>query len=170
MEKIKYWEAVLSEQYKPADVAVNKCTLTEKGAEFEFLKGQTVEEVLDEYIERDDLKGFIGVIKNYAAKLEQLVNKGANNIDLIFSNIILIDGKWNIIDFEWTFEAEVPLKFILHRAIVLYFEQKEYLSLQCGDICRMLGITEIEQERFFEWEHQLQLHLLGITKTMEYHF
>ena len=166
VEKIKHWETVLNEQYKSADVSVNKCTLTEEGVEFEFLKGETLEDVLDEYLAKDDLAGFIGEIQKYADKLEQLVNQGANNIDLIFSNIILIDEKWNVIDYEWTFEAEVPLKFILHRAIVLYFEQKKYLSLQCGDVCRMLGITEADQERFLEMEHQLQLHLLGDTKTM----
>ena len=167
VEKIKHWEKVLGEQYKAADVAVNKCILTEKGAEFEFLKGITLEAVLDEYLEKDDLTGFIEEIRKYEKKLEQLVNQGANNIDLIFANIILVDGKWNVIDYEWTFEAEVPLKFILHRAIVLYFEQKKHLSLQCSDVCRMLGITEAEQERFLEMEHQLQLHLLGDTKTMD---
>ena len=157
---------MLGEQYKLADVAVNRCTLTDKGAEFEFLKGETLEDILDEHLAKDDLTGFVGEIQKYADKLEQLVNQGANNIDLIFSNIILIDGKWNVIDYEWTFEAEVPLKFILHRAIVLYFEQKKHMSLQSKDICRMIGITEGEQEKFLEWEHQLQLHLLGNTKTM----
>ncbi len=167
VEKIKHWEKVLGEQYKAADVAVNKCTLTAKGAEFEFLKGETLEDVLDAYLEKDDFTGFVGEIQKYAAKLEQIVNQGANNIDLIFSNIILIDGKWNVIDYEWTYEAEVPLKFILHRAIVLYFEQKKHLNLQCKDICRMLGITEADQERFLEMEHRLQMHLLGDTKTMD---
>ena len=166
VEKIKHWEKVLGEQYKAADVAVNKCTLTAKGAEFEFLKGETLEDVLDAYLEKDDFTGFVGEIQKYAAKLEQIVNQGANNIDLIFPNIILIDGKWNVIDYEWTYEAEVPLKFILHRAIVLYFEQKKHLNLQCKDICRMLGITESDQQRFLEMEHRLQLHLLGDTKTM----
>ena len=167
VEKIKHWEKVLGEQYKAADVAVHKCTLTAKGAEFEFLKGETLEDVLDAYLEKDDFTGFVGEIQKYAAKLEQIVNQGANNIDLIFPNIILIDGKWNVIDYEWTYEAEVPLKFILHRAIVLYFEQKKHLNLQCKDICRMLGITEADQERFLEMEHRLQMHLLGDTKTMD---
>ena len=167
VEKIKHWEEVLGKQYASADVAVNKCTLTDKGAEFEFLKGVTLEDVLDECLAKDDFTGFIETIKNYASKLEQLVNQGANNIDLIFPNIILTDGKWNIIDYEWTFEAEVPLKFILHRAIVLYCAQKKHFSLQHGDVCRMLGITETEQEQFLEMEHELQLHLLGGTKTMD---
>lgn len=167
VEKIKYWETVLGEQYKAVDVAVNCCILTEKGAEFEFLKGETLEDVLDEHLTKGDLTGFIGEIQKYAEKLEQLQNPNANNIDLIFSNIILIDGKWNVIDYEWTFEAEIPIKFILHRAIVLYCEQKKHLNVKSSDICRMLGITEGEQEKFLEWEHRLQLHLLGDTKTMD---
>lgn len=167
VEKIKYWETVLAEHYKSAGVSVNKCTFTEKGAEFEFLKGETLEDILDEYLTKGDLTGFIGEIQKYAEKLEQLQNPNANNIDLIFSNIILIDGKWNVIDYEWTFEADIPIKFIVHRAIVLYCEQKKHLNVKSIDICRMLGITEGEQEKFLEWEHQLQLHLLGDTKTMD---
>lgn len=168
VEKIKHWEEALRKQYEPAGVSVNRCTLTDKGAEFEFLKGETLESVLDEYLEKDDFEGFIGEIKKYIAKLEQIVSPKANNIDLIFSNIILNnDGKWNVIDYEWTFEAEVPLRFIVHRAICLYCEQRKQNSLQSGDICRILGITEAEQERFLEMEHQLQLYLLGDTKTMD---
>ena len=167
VEKIKHWEAVLGEQYKSAGISVNKCTLTEKGAEFEFLKGETLEDVLDEYLAKGDLTGFVGEIQKYTEKFEQLLNPNASNIDLIFSNIILIDGKWNVIDYEWTFEAEIPMKFILQRAIVLYCEQKKHLNVKSSDICRMLGITAGEQEKFLEWEHQLQLHLLGDTKTMD---
>ena len=166
VKNIKHWEEALKKQYEPAGISVNRCTLTEKGAEFEFLKGETLENVLDEYLEKDDFEGFIGEIKNYIETLEQIVNPKVNNLDLIFSNIILKDGKWNVIDYEWTFESEVPLKFIVHRAIYLYCEHRKQKSLQCSDICRILGITEAEQERFLEMEHQLQLYLLGGTKTM----
>ena len=167
VEKIKHWEEALKKQYEPTGISVNRCTLTEKGVEFEFLKGETLENVLDEYLEKDDFEGFIRKIKNYIGKLEQIVNPKVNNLDLIFSNIILTDdGKWNVIDYEWTFEAEVPLRFIVHRAIYLYCEHRKQNSLQCDDICRILGITKAEQERFLEMEHQLQLYLLGDTKTM----
>lgn len=166
VKNIKHWEEALKKQYEPAGISVNRCTLTEKGAEFEFLKGETLENVLDEYLEKDDFEGFIREIKNYIGKLEQIANPKVNNLDLIFSNIILTDGKWNVIDYEWTFETEVPLRFIIHRAIYLYCEHRKQNSLQCSDICRILGITEAEQERFLEMEHQLQLYLLGDTKTM----
>ena len=166
VKRMKHWETVLNEQYMPAGVSVNRCTLTDKGAEFEFLKGETLADVLDGYLARDDFAGFINEIRKYVEKLEQISSPKINNVDLIFPNIILTDGKWNVIDYEWTFEAEIPLKFIVYRAIVLYLEQKKQKNLQSKDICRILGITESEQQRFLEMEHQLQLHLLGDTKTM----
>ena len=166
VENIKHWEEVLRTQYESAGISVNRCTLTEKGAEFEFLKGETLEDILDGYLAKDDLTGFIEEIQNYVKKLEQIVDPTVNNVDLIFSNIIMNDGKWNVIDYEWTFEADIPLKFIVHRAIILYCEHRKQKSLQSSDICRMIGISEGEQQQFLEWEHQLQLHLLGDTKTM----
>lgn len=191
VENIKHWEKILREQYAPEEVLVNRCTLTERGAEFEFLKGETLENRLNEYLQRDDFAGFMGELKAYVKKLEKLlkpepfaagekfreifgeiafqtpqVAAAINNIDLIFPNIILIDGKWNVIDYEWTFDFQIPMKFIIHRAIALYCEQKQEKSFHCSEICRMLGISEGEQQIFLEMEHRLQCYLLGNTKTM----
>lgn len=192
VEKLKSWETALSKAYAPAGVQVNRCTLTGDGAEFEFLTGQTLESVLNEKLEQDDFSGFMEEIRGYVRKLEELLilkpfvpgerfeeifgnvvfetpQRAAelNNIDLIFSNIILIDGQWNIIDYEWTFEFPVPVKFIIHRAISLFCAQKKHKSLQCSEICRMIGISESEEMRFLEMEHRLQKYLLQDTKTME---
>ena len=188
VKNLKHWEEVLGKQYAPAGVLVNRCTLTDKGAEFEFIKGETLESVLDQYLEKEDLTGFISEIKAYVQKLEEILKlepftaddtfrtkfgdisfdtpqtaAKVNNIDLIFPNIILNDGTWNVIDYEWTFEVPIPLKFIVHRAIVLYCRNKK---LQSAEICRMLGITEGEEKVFLEMERRLQVYLLGGTKTM----
>ncbi len=191
IKTIKHWEEILREQYAPAGVSVNRCTLTGKGAEFEFLKGRTLEDVLDDYLDKGDFPGFISEIKAYAEKLTQLLKPEpfeagerfkeifgeisfdtpqmaakVNNIDLIFSNIILTDERWNVIDYEWTFDFAIPLKFIIHRAISLYCIQKKQNSLQCGEICRMIGISEGEERLFLQMEHRLQRYLLGNTRTM----
>lgn len=188
VKKIKHWEEVLKKQYEPAGVSVNRCTLTSKGAEFEFLKGRTLEDVLDEYLAKNDFAGFMGEVKDYTDKLEELLKPAPfvanekfreifgeisfetpqrateiNNIDLIFPNIILTDDKWNVIDYEWTFDFQIPVKFIIHRAVVLYCRNRDADSAQ---ICRMLGITEGEEKIFLEMEHRLQVYLLGGTKTM----
>ena len=169
VKNIKHWEEVLRKQYEPEGVLVNTCTLTEKGAEFEFLKGQTLESILDSYLAQRNLTAFVEEVQKYAAKVEALMNGDAKakNIDLIFSNIILKDGKWNVIDYEWTFEADIPIKFVIYRSLALYFKQKKQKSLQCKQICEILNITEKEQQAFLEMEHQLQLYLLGDTKTMD---
>lgn len=191
VKNIKHWEERLKEQYQAAGVSVNKCTLTEKGAEFEFLKGETLESVLDGYLEKGDFAGLFAEMKNYVDMLEKVLEPkpfaaeakfkeifgdisfdtpqmaaALNNIDLIFPNIILIDGKWNVIDYEWTFDFAIPVKFIVHRAITLYCGQKKRKSLQRSEICNMLGISAGEEERFLEMEHRLQTYLLGGTKTM----
>ena len=188
VKNIKHWEEVLKKQYEPENVLVNRCALTEKGAEFEFIKGRTLEDVLDAYLQKGDFSGFIGEIKAYTEKLEALLKPQAftagekfreifgdisfatpqtaaavNNIDLIFSNIILTEDKWNVIDYEWTFDFKIPLKFIIHRAISLYCRNRETDSAQ---ICRMVGISEGEEQIFLEMEHRLQVYLLGDTKTM----
>lgn len=90
VKQIKEWEKVLGEEYAPVGVKVNRCTLTEKGAEFEFLKGRTLEDKLDEYLENDDFAGFVQELKNYAVMVEQMTSAKAANIDLIFPNIILV--------------------------------------------------------------------------------
>ena len=169
VKKIKHWEEVLKKQYEPEGVQVNQCTLTEKGVEFEFLNGKTLEQILDAYLEQGNIAAFVEEVQRYAAKVESLMRAegSARNIDLIFSNIILKDGKWNVIDYEWTFEAAIPVKFIIYRSLVLYFEQKKQKSLQRKQICEILNITEKEQNEFSVMEHQLQMYLLGNTKTMD---
>ncbi len=192
VEQMKVWEEELKKQYESSGVLVNECTLTDKGAEFEFIKGETLESVLDGYLENNDFAGFTGEIIHYKETLEKMLCPkpfvagerfreifgkisfdtpqmagGLNNIDLIFPNILLKDGKWNIIDYEWTFDFQIPVKFIIHRALVLYCEHRKEKGISCEQLCRMLGISEGEEKIFLEMEHRLQVYLLGETKTME---
>lgn len=192
VKQMKHWETVLKKEYEPQGVLINTCTLTEQGAEFEFIKGETLEERLNQYLENDDLSGLIGEIKDYAKKLEVLLKPEPfiagdqfreifgdiafatpqraakiNDIDLIFSNILIKEEQWNIIDYEWTFDFQIPVKFLIYRAVKLYLEQRKQKSLQIHQICSALGITDGEGEIFLEMEHRLQLYLLGGTKTMD---
>lgn len=192
VRNMKKWESVLQEQYAPEGVLVNRCTLTERGAEFEFLKGETLESVLDQHLEHHDYAGFLSELKDYVKKMERLLKPepfkagekfqeifgdvsferpqtaaAINNIDLIFSNIILMDGKWHVIDYEWTFDLQIPFKFIIYRGVKLYCESRKQMSLQRNEICRNLEISNAEEMTFDEMEHRLQRYLLGNTKTMD---
>lgn len=191
VKQMKQWEEKLKEQYKRSGVLVNCCTLTEKCAEFEFLKGETLESILDEYLENGDFAGFTGEIIHYKEVLEKMLSPtpfvagerfreifgeisfdtpqmagDLNNIDLIFSNMIRKDGVWNVIDYEWTFDFQIPIKFIIHRALVLYAEHQKNYGISCEQLCRMMDISTGEEKIFLEMEHRLQVYLLGGTKTM----
>lgn len=192
VKELKYWETVLRQAYEPAGVLINRCTLTKQGAEFEFIQGETLEERLDQFLEKDDLHGLISEMKAYAKRLEELLKPEPfapgerfteifgeiafttpqraakfNDVDLIFSNILIREEKWNIIDYEWTFDLQIPIKFLIYRAVKLYCEQRKHKSLQINQICSALGITAGEEELFLEMEHRLQLYLLGGTRTMD---
>ena len=45
---------------------------------------------------------------------------GISNIDMIFSNIIYNDNGIYIIDYEWVFEASLPIDYVLYRTSLSY--------------------------------------------------
>ncbi|MEG2624971.1 MAG: hypothetical protein RR956_01720 [Christensenella sp.] len=78
------------------------------------------------------------------------------NIDLVLGNIIVNDGVYTMVDYEWVYDFAVPVEFILYRALNLYYYliDKEHTK----DIDRMYeryGITDIS---------------VGLYKIMENNF
>ena len=58
-----------------------------------------------------------------------------NNIDLVFNNII-VGEKWNIIDYEWTFDFLIPFNYIIYRAVhyYIYSSSKRNELINLGSI------------------------------------
>ncbi|MGN0334328.1 MAG: hypothetical protein ACI4DV_01520 [Lachnospiraceae bacterium] len=191
VRNMKHWENVLKDRYEPAGIFVNRCTLTEKGAEFEFLHGETLEAKLDELLEKREFPEMISQMQEFADCLMAVsqpkpfesgerfreifgdVNfpraqqaAEVNNIDWIFSNVMVVNDQWHIIDYEWTFDFPIPVKFMIYRAISLYCQAKKREVLKGMELYRMFDISVEEEEIFEKMEHSLQLYLLGGTKTM----
>ncbi|AIQ14751.1 hypothetical protein [Paenibacillus durus] len=84
------------------------------------------------------------------------------NIDLTFDNIIRHDSKKVIIDYEWIFNTEVPLDYIVFRSINRFFwKYGEYLNgfMDLKDLFRELHIDYLEE--YEEMEHGFQAYVLG---------
>ena len=47
--------------------------------------------------------------------------------DLIFQNCFVIDDEWYFYDQEWQ-EENIPIEYILYRAILYFHESKKYIS------------------------------------------
>ncbi|MCR5107560.1 MAG: class I SAM-dependent methyltransferase [Lachnospiraceae bacterium] len=110
---------------------------------------------------------------------------GISDIDLIFENIVFerdntdspdhIDlTKWNILDYEWTFDLKIPLRFILYRSLYYYLRDREetgftdYLKLGDIDLYREMGISDEEKEFIFPgFEQSFQLYIKRNTVSFE---
>ena len=59
--------------------------------------------------------------------------EGISNIDLIFSNIIYKDESIYLIDYEWTYDINLPVKYILYRPLHMMQQEGETL-LEAYDV------------------------------------
>ena len=140
---------------------VNKSELKDGSIECEFIEGKTLDEA-------DSKKYALAVTESYATyakdfemspEFEEVfgeVNLPPNtkaaryvDIDLLFENIIeTADGKWNIIDYEWTFDFFVPINYVLWRA-----EKFSGLDSQYVDISVEERAAYQEMECHFQYEY-----------------
>lgn len=184
IEQIYKWYSLLSSKYKDTDIFINQCECMENGLKFEYLCGTTLEEEMDSLYEKQDYSSIIDLMFRYAEKVkkheklekfvktdkfievfgnvefEQIQMSGTiNNIDLIFSNIILDNG-WHIIDYEWTFDFPIPIDFIIYRAIHYYILSTKRSELKKIGIFQLLGYTEKDLKTYQYMEDHFQLYIL----------
>ena len=135
----------LSEIYRDR-YEVSACRCGDGVADFPYHEGITLAQQMDRKLAEGDAEGFVELLDSYKERTfptEKLhgftmsedfsVRFGAesfpegtkslpvSDIDMTFDNIIVDDtGKWNLIDYEWTFSFDVPADYILYRAITQY--------------------------------------------------
>lgn len=146
----------------------NTCRMDGTKAIFEYVEGVSLEETLDDYFQKHQYDKIIGLIQEYAENLRlmagitsfqtseefqrvfgecdmQLGYTGVPvaNIDMIFANIFQTEDGWCTIDYEWTYHFQVPVEFILYRAIYYYVhgsaKREDLIPL---NIFHLVGISE----------------------------
>lgn len=90
-----------------------------------------------------------------------------SDIDMIFSNIFVEDGRdakddgeWTVIDYEWTFDFPIPKAFLIYRAFYFAYHQifcRYDKSLR--DMLTLAGITLEEAKIFRKMEEKFQEYL-----------
>lgn len=191
IQKLKHWEETLNPLYEKNAVRVNRCELKDGGACFEFLNGRTYEARLDELRIRKDYAGLAAellafkklLVKTLMPELKPFKKSEAfaemfgnpsfhkayegievNNLDWIFGNLMETEDGIQIIDYEWTFPVQVPVEYLLWRAVSLYLHSRE--DIRGLGLMAQLGITPEEEQIFEEMEHHFQLWLLDGTVTI----
>jgi hypothetical protein len=167
IENMKKSYKKLSERYEGTKVVINRCSGigndVKNGLAFEFCKGQTLETMLDECITKGDDTGFKLLVDEYMQWLSYNEDKyKVTNIDFIFPNIIIDDDKWQIIDYEWTYDEHIDAKYVAFRSFYNYILgssiRKSYEPLLMNEI---LGFTEEEIKAAVKKEKEFQLGITG---------
>jgi len=169
---------------------------------FEFISGKSLENYLIELHKEDKYDEIERIIRQYIKTVTEITGKvpyketerfktifgnysfddsytGAalSNYDFIFSNIILdptegVDGKWNVLDYEWCFDFPIPDRFIAFRALYYYFEftdnaLKEHFESEGKNVYELFGFTKDEVKKYVDMEHNFQVYIIGGVASLE---
>ena len=170
-------------------LCANRCNVRKGRIEFEYLQGVTVEEELDELLAKGRQQEAADLLSAATARIRESAQAegfhmtpefkqvfGAAaispeepsfpvaDVDLIFSNLLKTeDGKWHVLDYEWTFFFPVPVDFLLFRALHYYLESAP-LRKEFGrkfDFYDKCGITPEQQKIYLQMEQQFQRYVAG---------
>lgn len=190
----------LSERYRGSRIAINECRLdrTAEGIPYitiKYLEGKTLEEILDERLEKNDLEGFHRLFDEYLKRISWGEEKSVADYDLIFENVLISQGNnsrdlksgknginnidgylneeiWNVIDCEWTFDRTIESREIAFRAVYCYLLEDEKRNVLNPDLIfgkLQIGPTEAEQYRREEMKFQKYVtgNRLSMAEMME---
>ena len=169
MKAIKAASDSLKETFGDCGAFVNVCEEKEDGLYFEYLDGVTLEELLDSYMERKDETNFLGLLDTYYKLLCKNEAAPIKDKDLIFANILVNDGKWHVIDYEWSSEAPCPAGELFTRALYCYtlgsHRRKLYIT-ELSDKLGQYGYSKELLDTIMEEEAAFQKKVTGQRLSM----
>lgn len=149
----------LNERFHFSELSINKVLeYDEENAyiDFEYIEGDTLEKLLDEKVRNKDKEGFIALFEKFKSLVHYNDDYPVYDSDMIFSNIIVKDEEWTLIDYEWTNFTKGSAHEIVYRAINNY--------LLPGNE-RMIIKEWVDAENEFD-ENLFQQRIIGNNKVM----
>ncbi|WP_281890071.1 hypothetical protein [Paenibacillus sp. YYML68] len=162
---------------------------------YNYVKSESLSDILIKLLEKDNIEGFYNKLQEYKVFIENLQDippinfhscesfievfgtelslKAARvlnpaNIDLVFDNILVKDNDYIIIDCEWVFNFNVPVLFIMYRAILSFWTKYcNFISVNVSlaDIIRYFEISENLVDIFNDIERNFQSMVHGENRT-----
>lgn len=161
----------LSERYRGGRLEISRCELTDNAeecfAQFAFVQGTPLTELMDNCLEREDTEGFYGLFREYLSRTGYNSEMPVADFDLIFANILVEQDRWTLIDYEWTFDRAIEPGESAFRAVYCYLMEDERRNrLQLDTVLRELQITEKEAEDLRARERAFQDYVTGKRAAM----
>lgn len=161
----------LKERYAGGKLAINHCKLIDTAeelyAEFEYVTGVTLSELMDRCLEKEDFEGFYALFREYVERTGYHEEMPVADFDLIFSNILVDGDQWTLIDYEWTFGKALDKKELAFRAIYCYLlEDEKRNKINFDLILQELEIDEEDAENYRRQEMEFQHFVTGGNRSM----
>ncbi|MBQ8261890.1 MAG: class I SAM-dependent methyltransferase [Lachnospiraceae bacterium] len=173
MDSIAESEALLKARFAGSDLEICPCRREGEELVFPYLEGATLEELLDEALQKGKKEAFCNLLKTYAGLAAYHKEDAVTDYDFIFSNIICpTQGNWKLIDYEWTYSEAVPPEDIIRRALFCYLlgsgrkEKMQKLNLDITMICTMLHAGEWNEDEMRAKEEAFQNRVTKSHRSM----
>ncbi len=175
---------LLEQQYSRSKFVPNRVNISDDTAVYEYLNGENLHDRLVLLSDSDE-EGFHDLIFKFFHEIDATAdgtfrnteeftevfgqtfreNESASsvtNLDILPDNIIVSDGVWNVIDYEWTFRFPIPILFLKWRVL-------NYWNIRTGDAVTLkqrgfyteAGISEEDDALFTLMEASFQEYVQG---------
>lgn len=191
IRRIKEIYEKLSCLYDPQDLVINHCEIQDDRVVLDYLRGNTLEDtfiqlffdekmdelytVFDEFADRigrhanlpfNKTEDFIQIFGDVTFEKE-LKCLETTDIDMILSNIIVIEDTWNLIDYEWTYSFPIPIRFVLYRSIQSFiFALGNHEQVKQLKLYERFSMDESERRVYEQMEHNFQNYVTGNYHTL----
>jgi GT2 family glycosyltransferase len=193
VRKLSDWYQALSKDFQDTCITVNVCSMKEDSAYLEFVDGICLEEKLDGLLETNQIETFDTAIRAFfdvILKQDHLkkfqvtdqfrevfgdvslsdheMARAVTDIDMVFSNVILSPKEdYCLIDYEWTFDFPIPIKYVIYRCLRYYIlTNSKRFSLSLIDYCKKFDISEEERTAYEQMEEHFQHYISGNTESL----
>jgi GT2 family glycosyltransferase len=185
---------LLKDTYKNTNIV--KATLNSNEIIFEYKEGKTYDILLIDAIFENNKEKFLSYIADYVSFINNLEGNNikdfyANrffkdifgiayeaknvsclsiaNIDMVFDNLIIdSNNQFNLIDYEWVFQFEIPASFVIFRSLYVFYARyrshTEKIGISFDEILKYVGITEEEKNIFITMDENFQEYVHGKEK------
>ena len=159
---------LLKKRYTSGRLVVNPLLAVEDGtATFSYENGTPLTELLDGYLKRNDIDGFIQLFFEFVGRIDEHPEMLIADYDMVFSNILVDGDTWKLLDYEWSYEKQIPIKELAFRALYCYLLEDESRNKFNFDlILRDLDITPDEADGYREREMRFQKTVTGRRMSM----
>ncbi len=170
---------------------INKSTLINGELQLEYLKGETLEKLLDEALKNGQRQRFDELVKKYTENVRAMAKKpfssskeyleifgekadvdenalsmDISDIDMIFANVMVEEDKWTVIDYEWSFIVSIPVDFVLFRTLHYYAVPDRKSILENIDLYDLMGINREKEEIYVNMENCFQTYIIRDNKPL----